>query len=89
MRKNTQIHWIAEAEARCLRETALSHRARREPPIGIVWAQRRAGWSALLQRLMARLFLSISREQAWRWSIYEGVDKRDLVVKPQRPRPKA
>ena len=88
MRTNTQTQWIAEAEARCLGETALSQRARLEPPIGVVWADRRAPWPGLLAKLMSRLCLPMSREGR-RWSIYEGVHKHDLVVKPQRSRHKA
>jgi len=68
MRKSTQSHWIAEAEARCLRETALSQRARLEPPIGIVWARRRPSWAALLPKLIARLTLAQSSRVVWRRS---------------------
>ena len=68
MRASTQFHWIAEAEARSLRESALSHRARREPPIGVVWIPRRSLWPALWPRLIARLTPGQPVQVAWRSS---------------------
>lgn len=68
MRANTQLHWIAEAEARSLRESALSQRARREPPIGVVWVQRRSLWPTLWPRLIARFAPGRPVQVAWRSS---------------------
>ncbi len=55
MRMNIQSQWIAEAEARCLGETALSQRARQEPPIGVVWAEPRPLWREWMQKTLTRL----------------------------------
>ena len=55
MRTNTQLLWIAEAEERCINETALTHRAHLEPPIGVVWAEAHPLWREWMQRTLARL----------------------------------
>ena len=54
MRTNTQTQWIAQAEARYLGETALSQRARLEPPIGVVWAEPPL-WREWMHKTLARL----------------------------------
>jgi hypothetical protein len=66
MRERTQIQWIAEAEARTLGETALSQRARLDPPIGIVWAEPGSLWSEWLQKTMSRLVSPRSCQVSWR-----------------------
>jgi hypothetical protein len=82
MPANAQLHWIAEAEARCLRDSALNQRNRLEPPIGIVWAEPASIWRTWLQKTMARLAPSTpprkcvgSSSEQWRARGRQGVHR--------------
>jgi sugar (pentulose or hexulose) kinase len=55
MHRNTQLLWIAEAEARRFQETALTQRAASEPQISVVSAIRGSARRDRWRRLIAQL----------------------------------
>jgi hypothetical protein len=66
MRENTQLHWIAEAEARSLQESAFSQCTQLDPPIGIVWAEPSPLWREWMLKTLSRLTPTRSCRVAWR-----------------------
>jgi class 3 adenylate cyclase len=51
MSRKVELRWIAEAEARCVRQSALSESAVSEADIGAARAWTRSAWRKVLQRL--------------------------------------
>lgn len=80
---NTQLHWIAEAEARCLRESALSQRDRGEPAI-VVEPEPCPLWRSWLRRTMSRLAIApkTACEQAWHPSVYHASHRKPVISPP-------
>jgi hypothetical protein len=78
---NTQLHWIAEAEARCLRESALSQRDWGEPAI-VVQPEPCPLWRSWLRRTMSRLAIApktAACEQAWHCSVYDASQQSPAI----------
>ena len=61
MHKNTQLLWIAEAEARRFQETVLTQRAASEPQVSVVSAVRGSARRNRWRRLFAQLALVAAR----------------------------
>ena len=55
MRESTQLHWIAEAEARCVEQSARSQCTQLDPPMGIVWNEPCPLWREWMLKTLARL----------------------------------
>jgi class 3 adenylate cyclase len=65
MRKNVQLSWIAEAEARSVRENALLQRAESEPRINLVFsAETGPAWFDRLRRLARRVPWTLARPRS-------------------------
>lgn len=63
MQKSAQLRWIAEAEAKRVREFALVHRAASEPSVNLVYPAVRSASSAWLRNLLRRLTWIAIRQQ--------------------------
>ncbi len=63
MPRSVQLRWIAEAEARWVREFALSQRAASEPYVSIVRSRTRPSWFDRLRELAPRLARTVAGRQ--------------------------
>lgn len=63
MHKSVQIRWIAEAQARRVREFAQVQRAVSEPYVSIVHTRARPGWFDSLRELVTRLAFTAPGQQ--------------------------
>jgi class 3 adenylate cyclase len=81
MWRNVQLRWIAEAEARSVRENARLQRAESEPRINLVCTTRTGpAWFDRLRRLVPRVAWAVARAQSFPANRTKRVKARSSVA---------